>query len=87
MEYAIPKSTIPKSKLTIRLPMDTIEFAKAYARDHGATVTDLIAGYLRRLANQDPHTIHPEVRHHSRLIPDTVDAREVYADHMLDKHQ
>ena len=87
MEYAIPKNTIPKSKLTIRLPMDNIEFAKAYARDHGTTVTDLVAGYLRRMADQSPDAIHPEVRRYSRLIPDTVDAREVYADHMLDKHR
>nr|VFK43398.1 MAG: hypothetical protein BECKTC1821E_GA0114239_102526 [Candidatus Kentron sp. TC]VFK57406.1 MAG: hypothetical protein BECKTC1821F_GA0114240_101734 [Candidatus Kentron sp. TC] len=82
MEYAIPKG-----KLTIRLPTDTIEFAKKYAQRHGITVTDLIAGYLRRMANQDTHAIHPEVRRHSRLLPDTVDARETYADHILDKHR
>nr|VFJ58236.1 MAG: hypothetical protein BECKDK2373C_GA0170839_10644 [Candidatus Kentron sp. DK] len=77
----------PKSKLTIRLPMDTIAFAKAYARRHGITVTDLIAGYLLRMENQNPHAIHPEVRRHSRLLSDTVDAREIYANHMLTKHQ
>nr|VFJ56740.1 MAG: hypothetical protein BECKFW1821A_GA0114235_10646 [Candidatus Kentron sp. FW]VFJ64235.1 MAG: hypothetical protein BECKFW1821B_GA0114236_10929 [Candidatus Kentron sp. FW] len=82
MEYAIPKS-----KLTIRLPVDTIEFAKEYARHHGITVTDLIAGYLQRMANRSSDAIHPEVRRHSRLIPDTVDARAAYADHLLRKHR
>jgi len=82
MEHAIPRN-----KVTIRLPVDAIEFAKDHARRHGTTVTDLIAGYLRRMANQDTHAIHPEVRRHSRFIPDTVDAREAYADYMLEKHQ
>ena len=38
-----------ESKLTVRVPRKTIERARAYARQHGTTLTRLITAYLENL--------------------------------------
>jgi len=38
-----------ESKLTVRVPRETITRAKAYARQHGTTLTRLITAYLEHL--------------------------------------
>lgn len=75
------------AKLTVRLPKDDLEFAKRYAREHGMTVTELIDRYLRALQVEPRSKIHPEVERISGLVPVDVDAREIYAEHLLEKHR
>jgi hypothetical protein len=74
-------------KLTVRLPKEDLEFAKRYAREHGMTVTELIDRYLRALQTGPKSKIHPEVERISGLIPSAVDAKEVYIEHILEKHR
>jgi len=38
-----------RTKLTVRLPEENVEFVKRYAVEHGLTVTDLLDRYLTRL--------------------------------------
>lgn len=75
------------TKLTVRLPKKSLEFAKEYAREHHITVTDLIARYLRRLQEEQPTPIHPDVERFSGLIPDDVDAKALYYEHIERKHK
>ena len=43
-----------ESKLTVRVPRETINRAKVYARQHGTTLTRLVTAYLEQLeANED----------------------------------
>jgi hypothetical protein len=74
-------------KLTVRLPKQDLEFAKHYAREHGMTVTELIDRYLRALQAVPKSKIHPEVERISGLVPSDVDAREIYIEHILEKHR
>ena len=76
------------AKLTVRLPKRSLEFAKEYAREHQITVTDLIARYLRRLQDEKPLPIHPDVERLSGIIPDEdVDDEALYYDHIERKHR
>ncbi|GAB4256148.1 MAG: hypothetical protein Kow0092_01970 [Deferrisomatales bacterium] len=75
------------TKLTVRLPRAEVEFAKRYAREHGITVTALIDRYFSRLRAGAPGPVHPEVELFSGLVPEHVDARRLYREHLLDKHR
>jgi Family of unknown function (DUF6364) len=73
------------AKLTVRLPKSDLDFAKQYAQAHRITVTELIDRYLRSLRGGSG-AIHPEVEKISGLIPQDVDARADYHEHVLRKH-
>lgn len=75
------------AKLTIRLPQDSIAFAKQYARAHRITLTELIARHLRRLQSEEGGEIHPMVQKLSGLIPPEVDAEAEYHEYLLKKHR
>ncbi len=74
-------------KLTVRLPQEEIEFAKRYAREHGITVTALIDRYFSRLRATAPGAVHPEVERFAGLVPEHIDARQLYREHLVDKHR
>ena len=38
-----------RSKLTVRLPKENLDFLKRYAADHGMTVTEVLDRFLLRL--------------------------------------
>ncbi|MEE2002284.1 DUF6364 family protein [Alkalimonas sp. MEB108] len=74
------------TKLTIRLPSQDVDFAKSYSQRHGITVTEMIDRYLRRLRALEQYTPSVELEQISGLVPEQVDARQLYRDHLLDKH-
>ena len=74
------------TKLTIRLPRKDVEFAKAYAKAHGITVTEFIDRLLRRMRNLERTSPHPEVEAISGLVPPDVDVQSEYHQHLLVKH-
>jgi hypothetical protein len=76
------------AKLTVRLPKSSLEFAKEYAREHEITVTDLIARYLKRLQDERPAPIHPDVERLSGILPnEDVDDKALYYEHLEQKHR
>jgi len=75
----------PTSKLTVRLPTDSVDTAKAYARDHGMTVTDLVDRYFRRLRITDSQP-GEEVRSITGLLPPVIDGEADYRRFLGDKH-
>jgi hypothetical protein len=77
-----------RTKLTVRLPEENVEFVKRYAVEHGLTVTDLLDRYLTRLRDsRGPRPIHPSVKKISGLVPAEVDAEALYHQHLMDKHR
>ena len=74
------------TKLTIRLPREDVEFAKAYAKAHGLTVTEVIDRYLRRLRAVTAGKRSPELDAITGLVPADVDAEEEYRRHEQHKH-
>jgi hypothetical protein len=75
------------TKLTVRLPRAEVEFVKEYARKHGVTVTALIDRYFSRLQMTAPNSIHPEVARLAGLVPERIDARKIYQEHLEGKHR
>jgi hypothetical protein len=80
------RSSVEKTKLTIRLPRDLLEGAKQYAKEHDTTLTRLVSEYLRRLSEQDsPLAEAPTVRRLSGILsPDA--SLEDYRRHLENKY-
>jgi len=74
------------AKLTIRLPKRDLEFAKAYAKAHGLTVTEVIDRYLRHMRALEGYSPAPELDAITGLVPPDVDPVEAYRRHLLTKH-
>lgn len=74
------------SKLTIRLPSQDLAFAKAYAKAHGISVTEMIDRYLRQMRAIERYSPSPELDVITGLLPADLDAESEYRDHLVDKH-
>jgi hypothetical protein len=74
------------TKLTIRLPRQDVDFAKAYAKAHGLTVTEVIDRYLRRMRALEHQEPGAEVAAITGLVPSDVDAEADYRAHLAEKH-
>ena len=73
-------------KLTIRLPRQDVEFAKAYAKAHDLSVTEVIDRYLRRMRALENAELSPELDSITGLAPSDVDAETEYRQHLREKH-
>jgi hypothetical protein len=77
-----------RSKLTVRLPDESLEFLKRYAAAHGLTVTEVLSRYIERLQeSMDRDGIHPRVDRVSGIVPPEADAEALYHEHALAKHR
>jgi hypothetical protein len=74
-------------KLTVRLPVDDIAFLKGYARNRGITVTEALHRHLFRMRELERTEIHPEVSNITGLAPSDIDAKDVYSEHLIEKHR
>ncbi len=75
------------TKITIRLPSEDVEFAKAYAKANGLTMTEVIDRYLRRLRALEQHSPSAELEAITGLLPPDLDAEQAYRQHLIDKHR
>ena len=77
-----------RSKLTVRLPDESLEFVKRYAAQHGLTVTEVLSRFLTRSRESTlGGAVHPKVARVSGLVPADVDAEALYHDHLVEKHR
>jgi hypothetical protein len=77
-----------RTKLTVRLPQENVQFVKQYAVEHGLTVTDVLDRFLTRLRESRlPRQLHPHVKKLSGLVPADVDAEALYHQHFIEKHR
>ena len=73
-------------KITIRLPKQDVEFAKAYAKAHGLSMTEVIDRHLRHLMALERHTPSAELDAITGLLPTDLDTEQAYRDHLAEKH-
>ncbi len=77
-----------RSKLTVRLPNESLEFVKRYAAQHGITVTEVLSRYLIRLRESTQvGDVHPKVKRVTGLVPSELDAEALYYDRVVEKHR
>lgn len=75
----------PTAKLTVRLARADLESAKAYAKAHGTTVTELISRHFRRL-QAAPHEPSAELLQIVGLLPSNIDGEAEYREFLAKKH-
>lgn len=74
------------SKLTIRLPVEDVDFVKRYAKANGLSVTEVIDRYLRRMRLLDNETPPAALDEVTGLLPADMDAEFEMREHRLNKH-
>jgi len=75
-----------EAKLTVRIPRETLEAAKRYARDHGTTLTRLVITHLASLHDEaDALSDAPITRRLSGTLPPEASLQE-YRDHLEHKY-
>ena len=73
-------------KLTVRVPKDSLERAKQYARENNTTLTRLINTYLNNLQyKDDPLADAPIVRRLSGSLSKEIDVNDYYQ-HLEEKY-
>ncbi len=73
------------AKMTIRLPVSELEFAKSYAKRSGFSLTALISRYLTRLQSLTEGEVPSEIKDIVGLVPPEVNARAEYRAHRARK--
>ena len=68
-------------KLTIRLPVEDVEFVKRYAKAHDLSVTEVINRYLRRMRLLDKEVLPPALDEITGLLPADMDIAVEVRDH------
>jgi NRPS condensation-like uncharacterized protein len=72
---------------TIELPSKDMAFLKAYAREHGMTLSSLLVEYASSLRAEAELKPHPANAQFTATVPPDVDAREAYLQGMEEKHR
>ena len=83
------------AKLTLKLDKDVIEKAKEYAAAQERSLSNLIESYLKSLVNKEKSDkieeieITPFVRSMAKgtLLPNDLDYKKEYQEHLLQKHK
>ena len=78
---------MPSAELTVQLPAEEVEFLKSYAREHGTTVAEIVARYVKRLKRSEKKPLHPDIVNITGLVPPNLDAKAEHRQHLLDKHR
>ena len=73
------------AKMTIRLPVSELEFAKSYAKRSGISLTALVSRYLARLQSLTKGEVPHEIKAFAGLVPPEVNARAEYRSHRARK--
>lgn len=75
------------ARMTIRLPGESLLFARNYAAQTGTTVTDLVIRYFDRIkASFESDGVPKSVRNVAGIVPQSVDARKEYREHLMERY-
>lgn len=77
---------MPTAELTVEMPVEELDFLRAYAKAQGTTVATLMQRYAQALRNAPRRAPHPANVQFTGTVPSDVDAREVYRQHITEKH-
>jgi len=77
---------IETSKLTIRLPVEDVDFVKRYAKANGLSVTEVIDRYLRRMRLLDSELPPAALDEITGLLPADMDAEAEMRERQSTKH-
>jgi len=80
--------TKEKKKLTIRVDVQLIEQAKAYAAKHNTSVSQLVESFFTNLARKDEEKEDHSslVRQLTGILPADMDVEKVYHDYLMGKY-
>lgn len=75
------------SRLTVTLSESDINFLKNYAKKNKISVSQLVNRWIKSLKIKPKPAIHPDIKRFTAIIPPDVDADEVYAQYVMEKHR
>ncbi len=75
------------AKLTIRLEVDELEFARTYAREHHISLTALVHRFFSQLRRAQDAGVPAGLEGIAGLVPPDTDAREEHVARLLEKHR
>lgn len=75
------------TSVTIELPKAEAMFLKEYTVRHKITISQLIDYLIEQLQQAEEYVLHPEIHEILGIIPDDLDAKEVYYQHIQEKHR
>jgi len=75
------------TEMAVQIPREEAEFLETYAKEHATSMAEIFTRYARRLQNAGRRVPHPENIKFTGAVPEDVDAREFYRNHMVDKHR
>lgn len=80
-----------QSKLTLTVEKDIVMLAKAYAKEKGQSLSDIIQNYLKALTAPigDPIPVSLQVKKLQGAIrlPEKLDPKQAYTDYLSRKHR
>jgi len=71
----------------VELPKEVMAFLKAYAKEHGMTLSSLLVHYASDLRSEAQRKPHPANSQFTGTVPPDVDARAAYLHDMEEKHR
>lgn len=75
------------TQLIIELPENDINFINEYAKRHHVTVSRLIDQYIKQIQVYEKYNFHPDVEKNIGIVPNTIDAKKEYYEHLEGKHK
>ncbi len=76
-----------QTKLTLRLEQKLIEQAKAFAKSHGKSVSQVVSDYFERLsADPKEPSMTPSVRSLRGVLKGRAGGKDDYREHLSKKH-
>ena len=83
----LERAAVRAGRIAARQVEKEVEFLKNYAQEHGTTVAEIFARYVKRLKSSEKKPIHPDIVKITGLVPRNLDAQSEYRQHLLDKHR
>lgn len=72
---------------TLRIQKSKISFLEEYAKRHNVTVAKLIDEYILLLRISDKYSYHPDIDKFIGIIPDAINLKDIYFNHVMEKHK
>lgn len=73
--------------LTIELPRMDALFLEEYAKQHQLSISGCIADLIEQVRAKEQYALHPEIYEILGIVPDDLDAKEIYYQHIQEKHR
>lgn len=73
--------------LTVELPKMDVLFLEEYVKQHQLSMSGLMTDLIEQFRASEQYVLHPDIHEILGIVSEHLDAKEVYARHIQEKHQ